>query len=336
MRDARRAAAPAAAALFGLATFAIGLGLPLVDPWNVAWAVAGGDVQFHFIGWHMFRHDTWRWPPGVIANLGHPVGTSIGFTDSIPLLAFLLKPLGRLVEGDIQYFGLWLLASYVLQGVFGALLLRSFVRSPLLQMLGAALFVMSPPFVFRYGHAALTAHWQLLAGLWLYFEHPSFRPRVAAAWLALSALAAATHPYLAMMVLVLGAAHHAAMAIAGREVLGPAVSLALSGAAAAATSWLSGYFVLSDPADVQATGLGHYSANLLAFVMPVEQASPLGPGPLAYATSGQYEGYAYLGLGGVVLAAIALVIIALAACRGRSLRPACGLPCLPLFCAAGR
>ena len=53
-------------------------------------------------------------------------------------------------------------------------------------------------------------------------------------------------------------------------------------------------------------GFGAYSANLLTFVMPTEANTWLSPGPLRYASPAQYEGYAYLGLGVLMLALVAM------------------------------
>ena len=54
-----------------------------------------------------------------------------------------------------------------LQAVFGVLLMRVVTRHVSLQLLGAMLIVLSPPLFYRINHAALTAHWLVLAALWL-------------------------------------------------------------------------------------------------------------------------------------------------------------------------
>ena len=54
-------------------------------------------------------------------------------------------------------------------------------------------------------------------------------------------------------------------------------------------------------------GFGGWSANLLTFFMPTEAGSRFGPGLLRYASGGQYEGYAYLGAGTLLLGAVVIV-----------------------------
>ena len=53
--------------LIGLVAFEASPGLALVEPGRVDWVmVAPGDFATHFLGWHLFRADSWRWNrPGV-------------------------------------------------------------------------------------------------------------------------------------------------------------------------------------------------------------------------------------------------------------------------------
>jgi hypothetical protein len=293
--------------LIGLIAFASGLGLDLVNPTQTSWVLVEADHRIHFLGWHMFQHEPWRMPPGVVTNYGHPVGTSIAYTDSIPLFAFLFKLMAPLLPPDFQYLGLWLLLAYMLQGVCAALLLRSIGARPALQVLGAALFVLSPPLIFRYGHPALSAHWLLLACLYLYFRFDCPSMVLMLAWMTVAAVAAATHPYLAMMVVVLGAAHHARLVLVAAQWRMPAFSLALVAVVVGTIFWLTGYSTVGQSSHMQAVGLGLFSMNALALVMPTEGSRLWGPGPFAYATIGQYEGYAYFGSGALLLLATVLV-----------------------------
>ena len=172
------------------------------------------DTQTYLLAWHHFRREPWQWPPGKILGVGYPVTTSIGNTDAVPLVAFPLKPLHALLPDPGQYLGAWLLACYVLQGVFGALLVRQVTADRTLQVLGAALFVQTPALLFRTGHTALCGHWLLLAAIWIAASHSqrSYRWRLLA-WSLVSAAVAATQPYLAVMVLGLAAADFASDAL---------------------------------------------------------------------------------------------------------------------------
>ena len=305
---ARRVVPLLAGALIGLTAFVAGLGLEVANPLHTSWLQ--GDHRIHYLGWHMFGHEDWQFPPGRIVSYGYPVGTSIAYTDSIPLLAFPFKLVRSLVGVDFQYLGAWLLVGYVLQGVFGVLLLRRQTARVSLQLLGCSLFVMSPPFLLRYGHPALSAHWILLAGLYIYFAFDGPTLPILARWALVGAVAAATHPYLAMMVVVLAAAHHGRLAIANTQLVAWRSALApvVIGAVMLTVFWLTGYFVIESSSSVQGPGLGVFSMNALAPIMPTEGPTLFSPGPFRYATLGQYEGYAYLG-GGVLLLSLLAPIV---------------------------
>ena len=55
---------PIAAGLVGFATFAISVGLPLVNPTRIGWLLYGGDPEVHFLGWHLFRNGPTTNPAG--------------------------------------------------------------------------------------------------------------------------------------------------------------------------------------------------------------------------------------------------------------------------------
>ena len=175
---------------------------------------------------------------------------------------------------------------------------------PLLQLMGAAFFILSPPLIFRIQHAALTAHWVLLAALWL-----SWRPdadvmsrRLSMAWALLAGVTAAIQPYLLVIVTALAAAAHARLAIAApRQLRRIAISQLTTLAAAGIGLWQSGSLMVRGEDGLRVGGFGGWSANLLSFIMPTEAGSLLSPGPLRYASHGQYEGYAYLGAGLLLL-----------------------------------
>ena len=156
----------------------------------------------HFFGWHFFRHEPWHWPPGLITTYNAPVGTSIGFTDSIPLVAFALKPFSAWLPATFQYLGPWLLACFTLQGWFGAWLMSRWSPRVDVQLCGATLFVLMPTLLIRIGHPALCAHWLLLWALVLAAREGVSRVRVAE-WAAIGVIAGLMQPYLAAMVLAL-------------------------------------------------------------------------------------------------------------------------------------
>ena len=291
-----------AGALIGAAFFAWVAGSRVLDPTEIDWLMKGDWVP-HYFGWHYFRSEPWHWPPGAVHGYYAPLGTSIGLTDSIPLIGYLLKPFSGWLPTPFQYLGPFLLASFALQGALGARLIGRRVDSLSAQALGAALFVLLPTLLIRVGHAALCAHWLILWALLLATREPRTRhaPR---AWALLGLVAAMVQPYLAAMVLgVLGAT---AASGSGTPLLRRGGALAAAVAATLAGWWISGLFLLDGDGSLTAGGLGYYSMNLLAFVSPGDWSAFLPPLPVAF--DGQaYEGFQYLGLGilGLLGAALA-------------------------------
>jgi hypothetical protein len=300
---------PAVAGLMGAIVEIAALGPAIVHPENIDWLMRG-DFSLHFLGWHLYRSGPWTWPLGATPHLIWPVGSSVGLTDSIPLTAVTFKVFDPWLPPTFQFIGLWLVACFALQGIFGVLLMRLATPRPTLQLLGAALFIMSPPLIYRLGHAALSAHWVLLAALWLSLKESAEAPswRRSLGWALLGGVTAAIQPYLLLMVALLMLADFARQALAAPSRLPTIVAHAGLGLGVAwAALWQSGSFIVPSESGLAIGGFGAYSSNLLTFIMPTEGWSLLWPGPIPYANRLQYEGYAYMGMGTLVLGLVVAI-----------------------------
>ena len=167
-----------------------------------------GDSATHYMGWEFFRHTSLlQWPLGLNPKLGLDISSSIAFTDSIPLAAFIFKPFNSLLPATFQYLGLWILICFVLQTYLAARLLSHFLADQIQIALGSVFIALSPVLIYRlvhdgYGHIALVSHFLILGALNLYFTKPLkslwwallftstiliqayFIPMVAAIWIA--------------------------------------------------------------------------------------------------------------------------------------------------------
>jgi hypothetical protein len=299
-----------AAALAG-ALFAFWIGGPrLIDPREIDWAMKL-DFQYHFLGWHFFRAEPWQWPPGIIRGYYAPAGTSIGFTDSIPLAALALKPFANLLPNPMQYFGVWLVLCFALQGAFGAALTRLWTPSKGLQLVGGVLLIMVPTLLGRVGHPALASHWLLLWALWMYFRE-SVHPAGWRATLLYGVIAGLIHPYLAVMGFAIVGALAVRRLLEGRGTmltrLGGSLTPVLTCIAGLVAGWwLSGLLALAGTEDMISTGIDQYSMNVLGPVAPVGWSSLLPELPVASDLQ-QFEGFQYLGAGLLVLSLVALVL----------------------------
>ncbi|HET8538411.1 MAG TPA: DUF6311 domain-containing protein [Anaeromyxobacter sp.] len=334
-RSARLAAvvrphAPAiAAAAAGVAWLLCHVDAAVLDPTNVAWLMRG-DWAAGYLGWAFHRLAPLGLPLGANPVYPFPIGSTLAFTDSIPLLGALLRPASALLPETFQYVGPWLLLCFALQGFVGAKLVALAARAPVARALGGALFALAPPLLHRVvgpntGHASLAAHWLVLAFLWLALAPLARGParRVGAAALLL-VVAAGTHPYLLAMGLALALALVLRLRLVDRALRTTPALGAGAGLVAAAAGGLAAFGYLSGGVSTAAGGFGFYSADLLALASPMGW-SRLWSGPRL--GHGQYEGFAYLGAGVLLAGAGAAVAAAarfraLAASRWRAAWPA--------------
>lgn len=289
------------AVLAGCIVFSLLIDPAVLDPLRIGWLVHGDTAQ-SYLGWLSFRQEPWSLPLGATPRMGMEQASSIVYSDSIPLLVISLKLIQRWLPVNFQYAGLWLCACYALQGYFSCRLLALFTLRKSVLVTGVLLFLLSPIMLLRaQSHLALTAHWIVLAALYLYYV-PAGQRRLLQ-WLALLWLAPWVHAYLMFMAYAIWVAYLLRYGVFDR-LWSPGRTLMLMVAAMAgslAMMWLAGYFMHME---VSTGGYGYYSMNLLAPLLPI------GAGPFmlhapAAATAGQYEGFNYLGLGVMLALAIA-------------------------------
>lgn len=174
---------------------------PLCDEW-----VAGnGDFHTHYLGWLAFLHaPLFQWPIFAADAYGEGITKGIVYTDSIPIAALLAKMLGKIFSLEsFQYFGLFVLVSFILQHYTCSIYLKRLTGNSLLSYFLAICFVVFPPLLYRtQGHTALTAQWTIVISL-LLFE---YRTRITP-WIVLSCLTLGIHFYLYVMVTLLFTAY---------------------------------------------------------------------------------------------------------------------------------
>lgn len=260
-----------------------------------------GEMLVSISGWWSYSADHWRFPLFKTQLLNTPQGANIAFTNSIPIAAFLLKPLKFLLPQGFHYFGVWFLIAYVLQAVSAILLVRSLGQRTLLATLAAtSMALMMPAFLWQIENAALVTQGYVLLGFMLYFsgiKNPRAFQTTVNYFTGLIAISLLTHPYLCAMVSVLYISflgdHYLKFRNDQRKCL---IALAITIGIATAILTIGGYLGQV----TRANGYGYYSMNLL---------SPVYGGNLGYrfvnATGGQ-RSFNYLGMG--VVASLAFTL----------------------------
>ncbi|HYX90564.1 MAG TPA: DUF6311 domain-containing protein [Myxococcaceae bacterium] len=322
---------PGLAGAFGFWWFVHWAGLRPLDPTNLSWLLNGEDWGWHLLGGLFFRNEPWGLPLGRIHAFVYPVGTTVGFTDSTPWVAAILKLWSPVLPEGFQYIGPWLALCFVAMGIAGALAVGAFTTSPWLQAIGGALFVTSPVLIGRVGHEALCAQWMLVVPIAMLVApaaHPAAWRRAIGRALLVSLLAAGIHPYLTAMVVLLSLALIWRLSLVDGlapipSAVGASLVLAL---VVCAVFWLFGF--LGGGTAYGSVGFGFYNSDLLALVNPRGQSRWL---PDLPAARPHYEGWAFLGTG--VLALLAFVLLSLLLRR----REAAALPwrrAIPIFIAS--
>jgi len=277
------------------------IGAGALLPKNIAWLNEGDPATF-YLGWSFFRHTPWSIPLGLNPNYGLELSSSILFSDSNPLFAFLFKPFSAILPEPFQYFGLWLLLCLVLQAWFAYQLMSLISKNGLIRLLGASFFVCAPTLIWRMqGHYSLSGHFLILAALYLVLM-PSSRRRTVY-WTVLLVIAALIHPYLLVMVGALWCADCVDRLIqTGWSVkcLWLFLSLLLEGAIIFSlvflAGWQAGYFAASS--DLISSGYGEYRMNVLSIIDPHGFSYLL---PDLAKNGNSFEGFNYLGLGVILL-----------------------------------
>jgi hypothetical protein len=305
--------------LLGVAATWIVLGPAPLRVSNLAWLTRPDDVQ-HYVGWAFFRSSPWMWPIGRNPGFGLEAGSSIFYSDSIPLLAIPLKAVAAALPVPFQYFGLWYLGCFVLQATLAWRLLGLVTAHGELRLLGAIFFVFAPPMLRNIGGVAggrhaLVGHWLLLAALALCVDaRPPERARVwrrPLLWALLSFGTAWVHAYLLVMVLALWAADLArrlAERVTGLRAAIVEGALVLGGTLVAL--WQAGFFLIG--AGFSTQGFGYHRMNLW---------SPVDAMGWSYTLPAlSKRGFNYYGLGALALLLTAGVGILVTGTRVRPAR----------------
>ena len=310
----RRALLFAAGALLGAVLFFLVFGLSALNPCNDSFCLGGyieKDIQQHYAGWLFYRQSTPGWPLGIAQGINAPDGVSVAYTDSIPLFAVLFRGFEAVLPATFQYFGLFTLLCYALQGGFGALLCGLFVNDYARPLCGAALFAASPVLLERaFRHTSLGAQFLVLAALYYYFRA---RRENRYAWpglFLLNILAIGVHPYFLPMTYAVTLAMLLDHILRSRRWQGPVLYLAADLAGTVLLGWSLGLFYGNATSGGQSL-YGYFGMNLNALWNPagvngVDYSLFL---PMQNQVGGNYDGFAYLGLGVLLALPAAIRVI---------------------------
>lgn len=284
----------------GILSFIAMYGIVPLDVTNDRWILAEYDeldIIQHYAGWLAMRNSDWKIPLGMASQMGIGTGTIISYTDSIPLVAIVMKLFRNVLPNTFQYFGWFTLMCFVLQSLAAYKILHYKTKSISYSCIGTLLFSFSPILMERaFRHTALGAQWLILFSIFLYMKHVEKPGKKTYLYFGiLELMAIGIHPYFLPMIamfafvcMIMDIQKKNYMAIilcAGIQVL----------------TYLEGCIigVLGNGVSVSREGFGYYSMNINALINPVScgkytWSSFLKERPQIL---GNYDGFNYMGLG---------------------------------------
>lgn len=286
--------------LIGALIFICIYGIKVLDFTYDGWLMIGGDLSQHYIGWRLFRTSGWNFPIGLMDCATYPFKVSTMYMDTIPIFAIMFKIISPILPETFQYFGLWGIISFMLQGGMAALIINKVSKNLSLSILSSFLFILQPIVISRmFAHTALAGQWIILLSIYMYIELDecySIKNKVLI-WVLLSWLSVMIHMYFVPMIMILNLCFWIKEYLKNRKLMLPICSILISIITVLITLFILGAFYGN--VNMESDGLGLYSANINALFNPIGFSYFLKDLPLA--TSGQYEGLAYLGLGVIIL-----------------------------------
>jgi hypothetical protein len=280
-------------------------GTAILDFTYTDWLMAGGDLSQHYLGWKLFHNSSWYFPLGLMDNIVYPFKISIIYTDSIPLFAIIFKLLSPVLPENFQYFGLFGIFCYTLQGGIGALIVRKIGGNTGQSIIGSLFFILSTVMMWRmYRNTSLSAHFIILLCILVYPKNDNSNlKKQIFVWSGLLVLSASMHIYFVPMVMVFMFFRLLQEYALSKKIKNQCIVFCVSLLVLIGTMFcLGAFYFINEPSE---GGLGYFSANLNSFINPNTNNNLQGISHflknMPLATVGQYEGNAYLGLGIILL-----------------------------------
>lgn len=302
--------------LLGIAIFLMIYGFTPLDVTNDAWIMAGydePDLTQHYAGWVLFRSADWNFPLGMIESMADGTGTMLTFTDSIPIAAIFFKAIDFLLPETFQYFGWYMLLCFVLQAIAAYKLIERKSKNPVFCYAGSLLFLTAPILLERsFRHTALGSQWFVLFALLIYLRCRDARREgkeiFSKGYLILNVLSVVIHPYFLPMVMIFTVLTAWENILQFKSRIKNGIYLIATVLLAYGAGWIVG--ALGWDVESARFGYGYFSMNLNALVNPLslggyEWSKFL---PVLSQIHGNYDGFNYLGLGIMLLAAVTLIL----------------------------
>mgnify|MGYP001326397539 CR=1 FL=1 len=286
--------------VFSIFTFLYFTGGTPINFVNNEW-LSPGDSAWHWINWLFFKETSiLQFPIFENYNYGMELSSSIAINDSLPIMALIFKPFSSILPFDFQYFGLWILICFIMQGQLGLILLRKITKNEFLSFIGACFFILAPPFLWRlWGHYSLMAHWLIILGIIIFFS-TNFNLKN---WIFLLILTALVNAYILAIILSIFILDLIFRRSIGEFTKKESLLIFFKTFSLLLLSlYVFGYF--SNGVSIGSGGYSLYRANLNTFFNDNNFWSYIMPD--IGSIPNDYEGFGFLGIGMIILLVISL------------------------------
>lgn len=326
--------------ILGLFIFYLIYGFEIVRFTNVNWLYHSDDLEGiwdltqHHMGWVFFRNSDWTFPIGLTSGIASE-SISVTYTDSIPLFAIFFKILSPFLPTNFQYIGLFELITYMFIGGFGAIIAFKYNKNIYSNLLISCFFIISPILTKRaFYHTALSAHWLILAAFCLCIYRSALNSKTSIVlWSLLCGLSVTINPYYTPMIIGIMLCDCLYLILSKHLLFQCFIKLLSCSFITLLICFINGFFVGS--VSSSSAGLELLSANLNTLINPMDKHLHI-PEPLCfiftdnnyssiftglpYGIDWQEEGFAYLGLGFIILS-IGCFILIVYNCCGKKIKP---------------
>tara|TARA_B110000027_G_scaffold63119_1_gene67730 strand:+ start:628 stop:2724 length:2097 start_codon:yes stop_codon:yes gene_type:complete len=263
---------------------------------NTKW-ITNYDGISDFLALKFFLQDKWQFPIGLNSNYGE-LENSIVFSGAVPILSIITKVFKNILPYNFHYFNIWIMICFSLHIFFSYKLIFSLTKDINFSAVSSLFFLFSPVLIQRLDmHLSLGAHWLLLAYFYLEIE-PSikFKNFYRTFLVIFSSL---VHFYFTIMILLINLIFKTVIYLKNRNLKLFFIENFIIIFFLLLSMYIVGYFSIP-VTDSLGFGYGFYKANLLTFF---DQSSNGDFNswslflPDINNTSGEQEGFGYLGLG---------------------------------------
>ena len=302
--------------IIGFIFFIFIVGLDIVNFNNIYWLIDCPiicDAQQHILGWLFFKEtNLLQFPLLKNTSFGLYTGSSLIYTDSLPILAIFFKFFNSILDFQFQYFGLWVLISFILQAIIAEKILRIYIDDNRFRLISIAFFCMSPIFLNKlfFSHLALASHWIILLTLYIYLSK-KFK---ISHWILLISLSALVHGYyigFTSIIFLMSLYHEYLLNKSFKDIIKP---LSFFFTYTFLLLYSLGYFMIGG--GFTNHGFGKFKMNLNALFDPKAEvtlsASRIFPElntPSINQGFGDYEGFNFLGSGIIFLLILLIPVL---------------------------